>query len=827
LSLAIAGGVVPLGPIGLTSLDLRVGLRMLARYPVLTAVGTLAMAVAVALGTIYFEAIDKVQNPRLPIVGAERVVSLHQWDVSAFAAEPRTMHDFAAWRDQVRTIEEIGAAMAFQRNLATEDGQVETVVGAEVTASAFRLMGTAALHGRTLLARDEGATEPLVVVLGHSLWESRFHADPGVIGRTLRVGSAAATVVGVMPPRFAFPRNQQLWIPLRTDGASLAPRSGPPVEVFGRLAVGASIEDARAELDVIAARLSADLPATHEHLRPRVAPYGKPLLESGERAMLRNVMYAANGVFLMLLAIMCANVATLVFARTATRSWELTVRSALGASRGRIIRQLFAEALVLTGLATVVGLLVAKVALRIGVDAFAQGGSLPFWIDAGLSWRTILYAAGLALFGAAIVGILPALRATRVNVQEALRGAGTAGATLKFGGFWTAIIVVQVAVTVLFLPLAAGGAFESNRFSQRAKGIGAERYMTATIGMDREEYVRDSAAQLAHSTRGRLAVERLEQRLREEPGVEGVAFADRLPVEDQFKYRIEIDTVPGAPATDLRTSTLVHVSQGFFDAFGTRILAGRSFEPMDFESGRVMLVNRSFARNVLGQEDAIGRRVRIVGGEVSTVAGETWYEIVGMVADFGWQLPRPEEQAAMYLPSVPIVGRATQLAVRAQDPEAVATRMRIIAAEVDPTLRLSDVKALGAAGGGEARGNWILTAVAWLVGLLVMLLSAMGIHALMSFTVTRRTREIGVRVALGAGPGRIVSEIFRRAFLQVTAGLVIGSGLATLVGLRSPRGLALLLGANALMFVVGMAACALPVRRALRIAPSEALRTEG
>ncbi len=818
---------MPHGPIGLTTLDLRVGLRMLARYPVLTTVGTLAMAVAVALGTIYFEAIDKVQNPRLPIADAGRVVSLHQWDVNAFTAEPRLLHDFAAWRGQLRSVEELGAAMTFQRNVMSEDGQVEPAIGAEVTASAFRIMGTPALHGRTLLARDEEPSEPLVMVLGHALWASRFDADPGIIGRTLKVGSASATVVGVMPPRFAFPENQHLWLPLRTDGASLAPRTGPAVEVFGRLAAGVTLEDARAELDVIAARLSADVPATHEHLRARILPYAKPLNESGERAMIRNIMYAANGVFLMLLAIMCANVATLVFARTATRTWELTVRSALGASRGRIVRQLFTEALVLTGLATIVGLLIAKVALRMAVDAFAQGGTLPFWIDSSLSWRTLLYAGVLTLFAAAIVGVLPALRATRVNIQEALRGAGAGGATLKFGGFWTAVIVVQVAVTVLFLPLAAGGAVEANRFSQRAAGIGADRYMTATIGMDREEYARDSAAQAAHAARTKLAMERFEQRLREEPGVEAVAFADRLPVEDQFKYGIAIDTFPGAPVTELRRSTLVHVSQGFFDAFGTRVLAGRGFEAIDFDRGGVMLVNRSFARNVFGTEDAIGRRVQIRGGEVSSVAGETWYEVVGMVADFGWQLQRPEEQSAMYLPSIPGVGQASQVAVRAQDTEAIAARMRAIAAEVDPTLRLSDVKGLGDAGGGEARGNWILSGVAWLVGLLVMLLSAMGIHALMSFTVTRRTREIGVRVALGAGPGRIVADIFRRAFIQVSAGLVIGSGLAFLVGVKSQQGLMLLLGANALMLVVAMVACALPVRRALRIDPSEALRSEG
>ncbi len=809
--------------LGMTALDLRVGLRMLARYPGLTAVSTAAIAVAIALGTLYFEAIDKFQNPRLPIAEADRVVSLHLWDARALTAETRLLPDFAAWRRDVRTIEELGAAVTFQRNLATADRNVEPVVGAEVTASAFRLMGTLPLFGRVLSDRDELPGEPPVVVLGHRVWKARFGADRHVLGSTVTIGSTTATVVGVMPEGFAFPRNHQLWVPLRTDGAASTPRSGPSAAVFGRLAEGTTIAAANSELAVIAERRAAAGPSTDEPLRPRVAAYAKPLNEGGEMLLIRNIMYAVNSIFLMLLAVMCANVATLVFARTATRSYELTVRSALGASRRRIIGQLFAEALVLSTLATLIGLLVARVALRVGVAKFAESGALPFWIDATMSWRTLLYAAALTVVGAAIVGILPALRATRLNVNEALRGEGVGSSGPRFGGFWTFVIVAQVAITVLFLPLVAGGVSESNRFNQRAAGIGAERFLTAGLGLDREDHLRDSASNAAYARR---AFDDLARRIAEEPGVEAVAYADRLPVEDQFKYRIEVDTSAGAPADGRRTSTLVHVSDGFFHAFGTQVIAGRGFEPLDFDAGKVMLVNQSFVRHVLADRNPIGQRVRIVSGEVSSVGGDTWYEIVGLVRDFGWQLPRPEEQSAMYLPSRPVVGRAGQLVVRAADPMAFGSRLRRLAADVDPAISLSDIKGLGDAGGGEATANWTLTAVAWLIALIVMMLSAMGIHALMSFTVARRTREIGIRIALGAGPRRIVFGIFARALLQLGLGLAVGSGLAVAFGVRSARELLVLLGANVAMLVVGMAACAVPVRRALRISPSEALRAE-
>jgi hypothetical protein len=458
------------------------------------------------------------------------------------------------------------------------------------------------------------------------------------------------------------------------------------------------------------------------------------------------------------------------------------------------------------------------------VGQFAASGALPFWIDASLSWKTVLYTALLTLIGAFIVGVLPALRVTRINVHDALRNEAAARSGLKFGGFWTGVIVVQVAITVAFLPLAAGGAFESNRFNQRAEGIGAERYLTAGVGIDREDYVMDSAAFRAHTRR---AFEALESRLREEPGVEAVAFSDRLPVEDQFKYTIEVDSLGGAPVAGIRRSTLVNVSDGFFSAFGSSVVSGRNFVPLDFEIPRVMIVNQSFARHVLGERNPIGQRIRIVSGEVDSHAGEQWYEVVGMVQDFGWQLPLPHEQSAMYLPSLPGVGRAGQLAVRVRDPDAFAMRLRKVAADVEPTIRLSDVKQLGLAGGGEAQMNWALTSVAWLVGFIVLLLSATGIHSLMSFTVARRTREIGIRAALGASARRIVAGIFSRAFIQISLGIIIGSSLAALGGLESRREVMILIAANAVMLVVGLAACAVPLRRALSIDPTEALRAEG
>jgi putative ABC transport system permease protein len=812
-----------------SALDVRLGVRMLVRYPGITVVSTVAIAVAVGLGAAYFEAVDKFLHPRLDIPDGDRVVSLVNWDRKRLEVESRALPDFATWRTQLKTVENVGASSAFVRNVTTEDGRVEPVRGAEVTANAFRLMGTPPLLGRPLLDRDEHPGEPPVVVLGERVWKTRFDSDPGVLGKRVKVGTETATIVGVMPDAFAFPENHRLWVPLRANGATLEPRTGPRVRIFGRLTRGASIDDARAEMRVIGARMSASSPRTHEHLRPLVTDYGLIVAEGGEGGFFARLLYLVNGIFLMLLAIMCTNVATLVFARTATRSWEITVRSALGASRGRIIGQLFSEALVLTAIGTIVGLLLSRVALRLAFGQIAANDALPFWMDERLSWTTLLYAVGLAVFGAAMVGILPALRVTRVNIQDMLRSESAGRAGLKFGRFWTAVIIVQVAITVAFIPFAAAGVFTSNRFDERAAAIGAERFLAAHAAIDRDDLGMDSARSVG---RVRNSFEAFERRLSAEPGIEAVAFADRLPVEDRLKYGFGVDTSAGAPRDGLRVSTLVYTSRGYFGAFGASIIAGRDFAPFEYETlgGRVLIVNEAFARHVFGERNPIGQRVRLLSYNADeTLFGidkEQWLEIVGVVRNFGLQELQPADQSAMYRPTLPGDGPASRLALRVRDPSAFASRLRAIAAEVDPMIRLTDVQPLGKVGGEQARINWTLTAVAWLVVFLVLMLSATGIHALMSFTVARRTREIGIRAALGAHHRRLLAAIFSRAFLQIGAGIVVGSGLAALAGLGSTREVVLLIAADALVLVVGLAACAVPVRRALRIDPMEALRAE-
>jgi hypothetical protein len=277
---------------------------------------------------------------------------------------------------------------------------------------------------------------------------------------------------------------------------------------------------------------------------------------------------------------------------------------------------------------------------------------------------------------------------------------------------------------------------------------------------------------------------------------------------------------------------MTYVSRGYLAAFGASIIAGRDFSPSEYTGlgGRELIVNEAFSRQVYGRSNPVGQRVRLVSYNADEtlfgVDSTQWLEIVGVVANFGWQAPKPEDQVAMYRPTLPGGGPVSSLAIRVRDPIAFASRLRTIAQEVDPVIRLTGVQQLGTVGADEERISWTLTAVAWLVGFIVLMLSATGIHALMSFTVARRTREIGIRAALGAHHGRLLAAIFSRAFLQIGAGILVGSGIVALRGFGSTRQVMLFIAADAIMLVVGLVACAVPVRRALRIDPMEALRAE-
>jgi predicted permease len=849
--------------LGGLSLDLRLGARMLVKYPGLTVVGGLAMAFAIWVGAVVFQMVMLFVSPTLPLPGGDRIVHLRNWDAEASDPEPRVLHDFVVWRQAMRSVTDFGAWEDVARNLKARDGEARPVRVAAITASGFRVAATPPLLGRALGPEDERAGAPPVVVLGHELWRTRFESDPAVLGQSVQLGDTYATVVGVMPDGFAFPVSHEAWTPFRPNVVDDAPRRGPGITVFGRLAPGATLDDAQAELAVLGQRAARELPETHRHLQPQVMPYAKmfgiSMAEGG-------VVFALTQIFaLMLLVLVCGNVALLLFARAATRESEIIVRSALGASRRRIMLQLFAEALVLGGVATAVGLAAADLVLREWGMPFLEANldQIPFWYDLRLAPGTALYACALTLVGAAIAGGLAGLKVTR-GIGARLRAGTNGGGGLRFGGVWTAVIVAQVAVTVAFPAIVLVEMREMQRVRSYDVGFAADEYLAVQLGMDAApgaDVDGDSAAAAAHRAQLGVLVETLRHRVAAEPGVAGVGFVDKLPRTNYMYHRIALDdsapvaaplAAAGAPAGPRarRSTKIAYVDPSYFEVLEAPILAGRGFQAADLAAGaKVAIVDQGFVDAVLQGRNPIGRRVRIAsGGTLPDGPGADslpWHEIVGVVKELGMiGASETIRGRGLYLPAAPGSGFAPQMVIHAQgDPLALVPRVRTLAMSVDPRLGLTEFQRLDGVTddmlwvlGMWLRASLVMTAVA-------LLLSLAGIYAVLSFTVARRTREIGVRVALGAPRRRVLAATFRRPLTQVGMGVVSGGLLiamgALVLSAHVPDGGTRLGDARMplehvailavyVVFMVGVCllACVVPTRRALRVEPTVAMRVE-
>ncbi len=439
--------------LGFSWLNVKLGLRLLVKHPGLTCVAVFALAVAIPAGLAPMHFVNAVQAS-LPFDEDGRIQMLRNVNLASSGLEAPSLNDFLMWREELTTFEALGAAtIGASYNLISDDGRAAPIRGAEVTASAFDILRVPPLLGRTLISTDEVFGAPTVVVIGYDLWQSRLDGDRDVVGKAIRIGRAPHTVVGVMPKEFLFPFRDQLWLPLQVNGPPDEVRQGRAHRIFGRLSDGMSTEEAQAELTTVGRRLAIEFPDTHARLKPEVVPFAIGFFDLPKGGMQANFdFYVVQVLTLLVLVVACANVGMLIFARTATRSRELAVRTALGASRKRIVSQLFMEALVFAVLAAGVGLLLGD---YISSQFSWMLDFMPFWIDLGVTFETVVWALSLAVLSAGVVGVVPEPWCTTPIEAESSLGPDSHHPIISLSGIPSAVMVLRILHPILTSTLCA------------------------------------------------------------------------------------------------------------------------------------------------------------------------------------------------------------------------------------------------------------------------------------------------------------------------------------------------------------------------------------
>lgn len=820
---------------GVSWLDVKLGVRMLGKEPLLTAVAIVTLAIGIPSSLTPVHVLGMLDST-LPVEDGDRIFGLRNWNVEQNSPDFRPLHSFAVWREELRSFEAVGAARSDPWNVHSEDGRAEEIRGAEVSASVFAMLRVAPLMGRALLESDEVVGAPNVVVIGEDVWASRFGRDPDIVGKAIGIGRTPHTVVGIMPDGFRFPMSDRLWLPLRANPVDYDVGTGPDLLVFGRLADGVSVREASAELETVGSRLAAEWPETHTKMRPEVVKIALMALGEPASGMTDTREILLVQVFcLVLLFVACGNVGTMILARTSTRIGELGVRTALGASRARIITQLFVESLVLALLATGIGIIladqVARQMARLMVD------ELPYWFDIGIGPRSIFLALGLGTVVAVGAGVLPAIKATNKAVQQTLQG-GAGGRTTRFGAFTTLLVVAEVALSMAFLAIGTVVTASVIQNESTSSALPLDRYLTAryrTVWVDptaekAETHLEDFLTQV------RANQDELRIRLQADPAVRRAAMAAQLPALGHPSRPIEVEGSASDGETDGPRVAFARVDVNFFRDLDHPILEGRDFSLADLPEERYshrtsVIVNSNFVRDKLGGGNAVGQRIRYVAGEGQEP--NEWHEIIGVVGSLGMRIRFPDRDAGVYHPAAPEEIHPMRYLIEVDaDPGAFVPRLREIASGIDPDAIIQGPREVLELVEQERLIEGLASLLVVALSLIGTLLAAAGLYALMSFTVSQRTREIGIRSALGASPAQVVKTIAKRAALQLVLGLVAGAALGTwfLSEMGSDLEFAelsipvVLSGVGVVVVILVSGACLPPVLRGLRIEPTEALR---
>ncbi len=794
--------------------DLRFGLRMLRKNPGFALIAILTLALGIGATTLIFSVVHAVLLRPLPLKDAERVVRIGEaHDGTEMTTANVSYANFLDLGAQTESLASIAASRFWFATL-TDNGEPEQVAGTMVTAQYFATLGMAPMRGRVFTNEEDQPNSAPVVLLSHALWQSRFGADEAIIGKTIQVSGNRTTVIGVMPPEMTFPGQSKLWIPLRAGGSLRDNRRSHLLQVVGRLKPNAMLEQAQAELSAMAARIEEQHPGVDPKLKLNAANLQATLV-----APLRPALLVLLGAVAFLLLIACANVANLLLARAASREKEMAIRAALGAGRWRLGRQLLTESLLLAGLGGAVGVLLAL--WGVGLIATLDPASFPRINEVMVDAKVMGFALLVSLLTGVLFGLAPILQLPKQGLHATLKEGGRGSVGTSRGRLQQALVVSEIALTLVLL-IGAGLLINSFvKLMQVKRGFDPTNVLTVNVTLPFAKY-NDNARTIAF-------VRQMLERVSTIPGVVAAGVTSTLPMSGGAATGFVIEGRPLAdkePIADIRS-----VDANYFRTLAIPLRAGRTFTERDSENApRVMLINEEMARQHWPNESPIGQRVTMKDWGEPLMG-----EIVGIVGDVKADGLDADLRPMIYWPYAQFPNNFNNLVIRtAGDPLNIVAAVKANIWSVDAAQPLASLRTMEAVIADSVAPRRFNLSLLGSFAALALLLAAVGIYGMLAYTVTQRTHEIGIRMALGARAADVVKMIvgqgMRLAFMGIGIGLLAAFGLTRLMekllfGVRATDPATFVM-IPILLVVIALLACSLPARRATKTDPMIALRCE-
>ncbi|HYG62327.1 MAG TPA: ABC transporter permease [Thermoanaerobaculia bacterium] len=804
--------------------DLRFSLRVMLKSPGVTLIAVLCIALGIAANTTIFSVVNAILLRPLPYADPERIAVLYETQLQRGIEEDNfSLHDLQDARASVRSFSKIEAYGPRSLVFSGHD-EPERVLGALVSANLFEMLGEKPIHGRLFLEEEDRPGAPGVILLSHALWQRRFNSDPKIVGQTVMVNATAHTVVGVMAPHFNFPYQQEAWVPA-TPILHKGERVDRSLVAMARLRPGATFEQANVELEGFFKRLEREYPDSHAGWSARAVTLREDFVDTEIQLMVLTMM----GAVICVLLIACANVANLLLARATARQREIAVRVAFGAQRRRVIRQLLTESVVVALVGGALGILLAVWGIHLMEAAIPQENQPPYWMRFVIDGNVLLFTLGIAVVTGLVFGLAPALQAAKTDLNDTLKegGRGAGGSVLR-NRLRNGLVIVEVALSLLLLVGASLFIRSFLELQSVDSGFDTRPLLTMRMYLPSGIYAQEDEAAMTRR------IEDVVRRIEEIPAVEAAASSPTIPLSgggDDAPVEIE-----GRPAQPGKEPMVFYtgVTSRFFETLGISLVKGRGFtEPEGAELSRVAVVNESFAQRFWPKREAVGRRFRFPTQLDPEKAG--WFTVIGVVPDLYNDEADDKPLPSAYLPGPYYIARNPGILVRTRlDPAQVTAQVREAIRASDPHLPVYDILTME-----EVRqlGSWqysFLGKMFTSFGVIALFLASIGVYGVLSYSVSQRLREIGVRVALGAQRGDVVRLVLRQGMGLALGGIALGlfgalgvtrvvSGILYNVSATDPVSFG---GISVLLATVAGIASYLPASRAMAVDPLDALRSE-